>query len=106
MQKHKIYVTKPFFPPFEEYVSYAQEVWDNQYLTNGGPLAQDLENKLQIYFGVKHVMFVSNGTMALQLAIKALDITKEIITTPFSFVASTNAIIWENCIPKFVDIDP
>lgn len=106
MQKHNIYVTKPYLPPFEEYVGYLKKVWQNQYLTNGGPLANELEEKLQDYLGVKHVLFVSNGTSALQLAIKALGITQEIITTPFTFAATAHSIVWEHATPRFVDIDP
>jgi dTDP-4-amino-4,6-dideoxygalactose transaminase len=105
MQKHNIYVTKPYLPPIEEYISHIKKVWENQYLTNGGPLAQDFEKKLQEYFGVKHVLYVANGTVALQLAMKALNIKKEIITTPFSFAATVSSIIWEKCTPKFVDIN-
>lgn len=106
MRKHNIFVSKPYLPPLNEYITYLEKIWQNQYLTNGGPLVNELEEKLQSYFGVKHVLFVSSGTTALQLAIKALGITKEIITTPFTFAATPHSILWEHAIPRFVDIDP
>lgn len=98
-------VTKPFLPPIEEYQKYLTGIWSRQWLTNMGPLASDLEIKLKEHLGLKHLLFVTNGTVALQMAIKALDITAEIITTPFSFVATTSSIVWEGCTPVFVDID-
>lgn len=99
-------VTKPFLPAQEEYKSYVSSIWERQWLTNNGPLVNELELKLQEYLGINHLLFVSNGTIALQLAIKALNLQGEIITTPFSFVATTSAIVWEGCRPVFVDIDP
>lgn len=99
-----ILVTKPYLPEFSEYETYLKKVWKNQWLTNNGPLVNELEEKLKKRFGVKHLFFVSNGTIALQIALKALDINKEVITTPFSYIASTTAILWENCIPVFADI--
>ncbi len=99
-------VTKPFLPPVEEYKKYLDGIWHRQWLTNMGPLASDLEMKLKHYLGVNHLLFVTNGTVALQMAIKALDLKGEIITTPFSFVATTSSIVWEGCTPIFVDIDP
>lgn len=98
-------VTKPFFPPQEDYVQYLDGIWKRQWLTNMGPLANDLELQLKDYLKVKHLLFVTNGTLALQMAIKALNLTGEIITTPFSFVATTSSIVWEGCKPVFVDID-
>lgn len=98
-------VTKPFLPPIEEYKKYLTGIWNRQWLTNMGPLASDLELKLKEYLGLKHLLFVTNGTVALQMAIKALNLKGEIITTPFSFVATTSSIVWEGCIPVFVDID-
>ena len=98
-------VTKPFLPPIEEYQKYLTGIWHRQWLTNMGPLASDLEIKLKEHLGVNHLLFVTNGTVALQMAIKALDLKGEIITTPFSFVATTSCIVWENCTPVFVDID-
>lgn len=99
-------VTKPFLPPKEEYDTYLQGVWQRNWLTNNGPLVNELELRVKQYLGVKHMLYVSNGTIALQLAIKALGLTGEIITTPFSYVATTSSIVWENCTPVFVDIDP
>jgi Predicted pyridoxal phosphate-dependent enzyme apparently involved in regulation of cell wall biogenesis len=102
----KILVTKPVLPPFEEFAEYLKGIWERSWLTNNGPLVQDLESELRSFLGVKHCILVSNGTIALQLAIKALDLKKEIVTTPFSFVATTSSIVWEGCKPVFVDIDP
>ncbi|MCY0970996.1 DegT/DnrJ/EryC1/StrS family aminotransferase [Chryseobacterium wangxinyae] len=98
-------VTKPFLPPQEEYNKYMTGIWSRQWLTNMGPLSSDLELKLKDHLRVKHLLFVTNGTVALQMAIKALDLKGEIITTPFSFVATTSSIVWEGCTPVFVDID-
>lgn len=99
-------VTKPFLPPQEEYEKYLSGIWKRQWLTNMGPLASELEMKLKEHLKVKHLLFVTNGTVALQMAIKALDLKGEIITTPFSFVATTSSIVWEGCTPIFVDIEP
>lgn len=99
-------VTKPFLPPQEEYTEYLYTIWKNGWLTNMGPLSHELEEKLENYLKVSNLLFVSNGTIALQMAIKALDLKGEIITTPFSFVATTSSIVWEGCEPVFVDIDP
>jgi dTDP-4-amino-4,6-dideoxygalactose transaminase len=99
-------VTKPFLPPIEEYNEYLKGIWKRNWLTNMGPLASDLELKLKEYLNVNHLLFVTNGTIALQMAIKALDLKGEIITTPFSFVATTSSIVWEGCVPVFADIDP
>ena len=98
-------VTKPFIPPREEYQSYLKGIWEREYLTNNGPLVQELEAELKSYLGVENTLYLSNGTIALQIAIKALDLKGEIITTPFSYVATTSSIVWENCTPVFVDID-
>jgi dTDP-4-amino-4,6-dideoxygalactose transaminase len=98
-------VTKPFLPPIEEYEEYLKGIWKRQWLTNMGPLANELELKLKEYLDVSHLLFVTNGTIALQMAIKALNLKGEIITTPFSFIATTSSIVWEGCKPKFVDVD-
>jgi len=98
-------VTKPFLPPQEEYEKYLSGIWKRQWLTNMGPLASELEMRLKEHLKVKHLLFVTNGTVALQMAIKALDLKGEIITTPFSFIATTSSIVWEGCTPVFVDID-
>jgi dTDP-4-amino-4,6-dideoxygalactose transaminase len=105
-ERKKIPVTKPFLPPREEYEALLDEVWQRNWLTNNGPLVQRLENELEDYLGVAHLNYVSNGTIALQIAIKALGLKGEIITTPFSYVATTSSIVWEGCTPVFVDIDP
>lgn len=103
----KINVTKSFMPPFEEYQSYIKQIWGNGQLTNQGPFVHEFERKTEEYLGVKYLHFVTNGTLALQIALKALDINDgEIITTPFSYVATTSAILWQGCKPVFVDIDP
>lgn len=101
-----INVTKPFLPPYEEYRHYLEGIWERNWLTNNGPLVNDLELKLKDYLKIKHLLFLSNGTIALQIAIKALELKGEIITTPFSYVATTSSIVWEGCKPVFVDIDP
>lgn len=98
-------VTKPFLPPKEDYDVLLHGIWKRHWLTNMGPLASDLEMKLKNQLNVKHLLFVTNGTVALQLAIKALGLTGEIITTPFTYVATTSSIVWEGCKPVFVDID-
>lgn len=98
-------VTKPFLPGIQEFESYMSSIWERQWLTNNGPLVNELELKLKNYLNIRHLLYVANGTMALQIAIKALDLKGEIITTPFSFVATTNSIVWEGCTPVFVDID-
>lgn len=98
-------VTKPFLPPQEEYNKHLNGIWKRNWLTNMGPLANELELKLKEHLNLNHLLFVTNGTIALQMAIKALDLKGEIITTPFSFVATTSSIVWEGCKPIFVDID-
>lgn len=100
-----IQVTKPFLPPQQVYHSYLDGIWKRNWLTNMGPLASDLEIRLKEHLKLDHLLFVTNGTVAIQMAIKALDLKGEIITTPFSFVATTSSIVWENCTPVFVDID-
>ena len=101
-----INVTKTYLPTFEEYTTILKRAWDKAWITNNGELVQELEQKLQDYLNVDSLLFCSNGTIALQMALKALNIKKQIITTPFSYVATTNVILWENCTPIFVDIDP
>lgn len=101
-----INVTQTFLPPIEEYTAYLERIWKSKWLTNRGELVQELEMKLKNFLGVKHLLAVNNGTIALQIAIKALDLKGEIITTPFSYVATVSSIVWENCTPIFVDIDP
>jgi dTDP-4-amino-4,6-dideoxygalactose transaminase len=100
-----INVTKTFLPPLDEYITYLERIWASGWITNNGELVQELENKLADYLDVPYIQFVSNGTIALQLALRALNIQGEVITTPFSYVATTNTILWEHCKPIFVDID-
>lgn len=100
-----ITVTKPFLPPVEEFEQYIRQIWDRNWLTNNGPLVNELELRLKQYLGVDHLLYTTNGTVALQIAIKALGLSGEIITTPFSYVATTASIVWEGCTPVFADID-
>jgi dTDP-4-amino-4,6-dideoxygalactose transaminase len=106
MKKLNIYVTQPFLPPLEEFIPYLQKIWDSHILTNGGPFHQELEQKLCEYLGVKYISLFSNGTLALVTALQVLKITGEVITTPYSFVATTHALWWNNIKPVFVDIEP
>lgn len=102
-----IFVTQSFSPPVEEYLRYVQQILKSRQFTNNGPLLRELEDKLRDCLGVKYLQFVTNGTLALQLALRGLGITEgEIVTTPFTYVATTSAILWEHCEPVFVDIDP
>jgi len=106
MNKNPIYVTKPFLPPLEEFQPYLEKIWSSHILTNGGPFHQELEQKLCEYLEVKYISLFSNGTLALITAIQALKLSGEVITTPYSFVATTHALWWNNIKPVFVDIDP
>ncbi|MGB6055991.1 MAG: dTDP-4-amino-4,6-dideoxy-D-glucose aminotransferase VioA [Burkholderiaceae bacterium] len=101
-----IYVTQPYLPPLEEFIPYLQEIWDNKILTNGGPYHQQLEQALCDYLGVKHLALFTNGTIALVTALQALRVTGEVITTPYSFVATAHSLLWNGIKPVFVDIDP
>ena len=97
-------VTKPFLPPQDQYQEIISKIWKTQWLTNMGPLANELEDTLKDFLKVDYLLFVTNGTIALQMAIRALELKGEIITTPLSFVATTSSIVWENCTPVFADI--
>jgi len=101
-----IYVTQPALPPLEEFMPYLQQIWDSKILTNGGPFHQQLEQALCDYLGVKYLALFTNGTIALVTALQALRITGEVITTPYSFVATAHSLLWNGIKPKFVDIDP
>jgi dTDP-4-amino-4,6-dideoxygalactose transaminase len=105
MSSVKFSVTKPFLPNLELFESLIRGIWSSETLTNNGPLVKKLTAELKIELGVDNLQLVSNGTLALQLAIKSLGLRGEIITTPYSYVATTNAIIWEGCVPVFVDVD-
>ncbi|MQP24750.1 aminotransferase class I/II-fold pyridoxal phosphate-dependent enzyme [Flavobacterium sp. LMO8] len=101
-----INVTKTFFPPIKEYQDQLQRIWANQWLTNRGELLLELEEKLKNYLEVDHILVTNNGTIPIQIALKLLGNGGEIITTPFSYVATSAAIVWEHCTPVFVDIHP
>lgn len=101
----KIYVTQPFLPPLEEVMPYLSQIWENRILTNNGPFHVRLEEELCKFLDVKHISLFSNGTLALITALQALRITGEVITTPFSFVATTHALWWNNIQPVFADIE-
>ncbi len=101
-----IYVTQPYLPPLEDFVPYLEKIWESKQLTNGGPFHQELEEKLADYLGVEHIALFANGTLALVTALQALRITGEVITTPFSFVATAHSLLWNGIKPVFVDIDP
>jgi dTDP-4-amino-4,6-dideoxygalactose transaminase len=105
-QNAPIYVTQPNLPPLEEFTAYLQQIWDSKVLTNGGPFHQELESALCDYLGVKHLALFTNGTIALVTALQALRISGEVITTPYSFVATAHSLLWNGIKPVFVDIDP
>lgn len=101
-----IYVTQPYLPPMEEFSAYLEQIWKNKILTNGGPFHQQLENALSEYLGINHIALFNNGTIALIVALQALKIKGEVITTPYSFVATAHSLLWNGIKPVFVDIDP
>ena len=101
-----ITVTAPLLPPLEEFTEYLKEIWDNKWITNNGQFHKQLEKDLAEYLGVPYVSLFTNGTLPLLTALQALRITGEVITTPYSFVATTHCIWWSGCKPVFVDIDP
>lgn len=105
-QRDAVMVTRSTLPPLEEYVAQLRRIWESHVLTNNGPCVQELECKLRDYLEIPQIWFVNNGTTALQIAIKSLQLDGEIITTPFSYVATTGAILWENCTPVFADVRP
>ena len=102
----KVFVTKPLLPPLEEFKPYLEEIWKSGVLTNGGQFHQQLEQELCKYLGVKYLSLFTNGTIALVTALQALQIKGEVITTPYSFVATAHSLLWNNITPVFVDIDP
>lgn len=106
LQNKMITATKPFVPDINKYNEKVKQMFDHVWFTNHGPLVLELEKKLQEYFETDYFLLVTNGTISLQLAIKALGLKGEIITTPFSYVATTSTIAYENCVPVFADIDP
>lgn len=106
MKNKTIPVTQPFLPELSEFVPYLEKIWDNRWLTNNGPFHQELEAKLAEYLGVEHVSLFNNATIALITALQAMRIHGEVITTPYSFVATSHSIMWNGLEPVFVDIDP
>ncbi|HBA54165.1 DegT/DnrJ/EryC1/StrS family aminotransferase [Syntrophorhabdus aromaticivorans] len=106
MKKEDIYVTQPTLPPLDEFLPYLEQIWKSKWLTNSGPFHQQLEKELCDYLGVEHLALFANGTLALVTALQALRITGEVITTPFSFVATTHSLLWNGIKPVFVDIHP
>ena len=100
-----IFVTQPSLPPLNEFVEYLQQIWDNKWLTNNGPFHKEFEQALCDYLGVKYISLFANGTLALMTALQTLRITGEVITTPYTFVATTNALLWNGLKPVFVDVD-
>ncbi|WP_224651133.1 DegT/DnrJ/EryC1/StrS family aminotransferase [Pectobacterium versatile] len=104
--KKPIYVTSPLLPPLEEFIPYLEEIWDSKWLTNNGSFHQQLEKALADYLGVRYISLFSNGTLALLTAFQTLRITGEVITTPYSFVATSHSLLWNGLKPVFVDIDP
>lgn len=101
-----INVTQPYLPPLEEFEPYLKKIWENKWLTNNGPFHQEFEEKLTEYLGVPYISVFANGTLALLTALQALDIEGEVITTPFSFVATAHTLLWNNITPVFVDVEP
>jgi dTDP-4-amino-4,6-dideoxygalactose transaminase len=101
-----IYVTQPFLPPLEEFLPYLEKIWASKILTNGGPFHHELEQALCEHLDVEHVALFTNGTIALVTALQALRITGEVITTPYSFVATSHSLLWNGIKPVFVDVDP
>lgn len=101
-----LYVTQPYLPPLEEFIPYLEAIWESKWITNNGPFHAELEKELCAYLGVEHISLFTNGTLALITALQALRITGEVITTPFSFVATTHSLHWNGIKPVFVDIDP
>lgn len=106
MKTKPIHVTSPLLPPLEEFIPYLEKIWESRILTNAGSMHQALEKALCAYLGVKHIALFANGTLALVTALQALRITGEVITTPYSFVATAHSLLWNGVKPVFVDIDP
>jgi dTDP-4-amino-4,6-dideoxygalactose transaminase len=101
-----IYVTRPFLPPLEEFCQGLQEIWESRWLTNNGPILQRFTQELSNFFGTDNICLFNNGTLALQIALQGMGISGEVITTPFTFVATTHVLFWNKIRPVFVDIEP
>lgn len=106
MGSKDIYTTRPFLPPLGEFMPYLEQIWENRFLTNSGPFHAQLETEIRAYLGVEQISLFSNGMIALGTALQSLDLEGEVITTPYSFVATTHALLWNRLEPVFVDIDP
>jgi dTDP-4-amino-4,6-dideoxygalactose transaminase len=105
MKNKPIYVTQPALPDLKEFIPYLEQIWENKILTNNGPFHQQLEKELAVFLGVPYISLFANGTLALLTALQVLRITGEVITTPYSFVATTHSLWWNNIKPVFVDIE-
>jgi len=106
MADHPLLVTQPFMPPLAEFLPYLEQIWENKWLTNSGPFHQRLEKAVADYLGVEHLALFNNGTIALIAALQALEIDGEVITTPYSFAATSHALLWNRIEPVFVDVQP
>ena len=104
--KKPIYVTRPFLPPLAEFTNGLQAIWNNEWLTNNGPVLQHFQKELCHYFNTDNLCLFNNGTLALQIALQGMQLSGEVITTPFTFVATTHALYWNKIRPVFVDIEP
>jgi dTDP-4-amino-4,6-dideoxygalactose transaminase len=104
--KPPTFVTQPFLPPLEEFTPYLEEIWESKIVTNGGKFHQQLEAELCSHLGVEHISLFNNGTIALMTALRVLELSGEVITTPYSFIATSHSIAWNRLMPIFVDIDP
>src|SRR3954470_10875340 len=104
LTEETIFVTQPYLSPLDDFIPYLREIWDSKVLTNGGPFHQRLEAALEEYLGVDHLALFSNGTLGLVTALQALRITGEVITTPYSFVATAHALTWNGLTPVFADV--
>ena len=99
-------MTRPFLPPLDEFCKGLEEIWQNQWLTNNGPVLQRFTTELRSFFETDNICVFNNGTLALQIALQGMGISGEVITTPFTFVATTHALFWNKIRPVFVDIEP
>lgn len=106
MSRKPVYVTQPYLPPLDEFMPYLEKIWESKILTNDGPMHKQLETALCDYLGVEHISLFNNGTIALLTALQAMRISGEVITTPYSFVATAHSLLWNGIKPVFVDIDP
>ena len=104
--ENPIYVTRPFLPPLEQFKEGLEEIWKNGWLTNNGPILNRYQDALCQMFGTQNICLFNNGTLALQIALQGMQVSGEVITTPFTFVATTHALYWNKVRPVFVDIEP